>query len=266
MPLLLFSLALAWTDGECATCHPDVAARFATSRHARSFTNANFAAAWEDAVNRAWCASCHLPRGKQVSCSSCHDDHEPVRHDVCADCHTVPSPNVSPPLRFGGDALQTTWAEWKQLEIGPCADCHLDGHAFVGAHDVDLVRSALKVVPERGAITLKTTDALGHRLPTGDPFRRLSIELCTDPDCTEVVTRRTLGVVHQPDESGWMRVRTDTRLGPPGSPWPAEVTVRDPRAQAYRVRLLLADPALTLPVEERVLELYAGLLPSTEPP
>lgn len=258
--LLLVSLAFAWTNEDCVTCHPDVAARYATSRHAHAFDNLNFAAAWEHADHRSWCASCHLPRGRPPGCDTCHEDHAPVRQDVCQGCHTVSGFNVQPPLRFGGDLLQSTWDEWRQVTDRPCASCHLDGHRFAGGHDPVKVREGLQVDVTPGRLVVRTTEALGHRLPTGDPFRRLEVVLCADIACEEVVAKRTLGVLHEADAAGWPRITHDTRLGPPGSPWPDRVVLESPGARAYRVRLLLADPALRLPREERVLDLFDGAL------
>ena len=259
--LFLIALAHAWTNEECTTCHPDVAERYAASRHAHAFDNANFVAVWRHADQRRWCASCHLPQGDPMGCDSCHQGHEPVATDVCQGCHTVPSPNLHPPLRFGGEPLQTTWDEWARVTTKPCAGCHLDGHRFPGGHDADQVRRALTVETAPGRLTLRTTDEVGHRVPTGDPFRRLEVALCATEACETIRVRRVLAVVHQPDAEGWLQVEKDTRLGPPGSPWPDAVSLEDPKAGGYRVRLLLADPALALPREERILDLFQGALP-----
>ena len=63
-----------------------------------------------------------------------------------------------------------------------CQDCHMPegAHTFPGAHDVDLLRRSLNAtvrqVGQTYAVTLHAS-GIGHRVPTGDPFRRVVFEL-----------------------------------------------------------------------------------------
>lgn len=253
-----------WTDAECMDCHPGEARRWKASRHASSADNANFRTAWPEARHRDWCLECHRPDGADaVTCTSCHRDHEPTGTEVCATCHEFEGPRVHGALALGGDLLQSTVSEWRASGAAEgCADCHLAGHRFPGAHDTALLREALAIRAEPDALIVETTAALGHRVPTGDPFRRLEIALCEDPACTRVAAQRTLGVVHAADADGFLRVVRDDRLGPPGGEAPAVLRVPRPAgATAWRVRLALADPTLILPESERFQPIASGGFP-----
>lgn len=250
---------------DCAACHGGPTAGWEASRHASSATNPHIVAALEGARHESWCRTCHEPEPTGVGCRTCHPTHGPTSPDVCEGCHQFAAPAMTGPLALGGDPIQDTVREHRASpaarEGQTCASCHLKGHRFPGAHDPELVRSALTVRAEPGALVLQTTDALGHRLPTGDPFRRLEIRLCADVPCTDVRVRRSAVVVHQPDADGWLRVVSDTRLGPPGS---GSDTLEVPWADGVRgwdVRLLLADPALDVRGSEAVTPLFEGARP-----
>jgi hypothetical protein len=254
--LLLLSMGSAapWTDAECIDCHPGPARRWAASRHGHSLDNANFAAAHREARFADWCTSCHAATEQGVGCTACHLDHERPTAEVCEGCHEFVGPTMAPVLELAGDLLQSTVSEWRASPAAAagetCVSCHHDGHRFRGAHDADFVRGALVVTVEPEALELRTTSALGHRLPTGDPFRRLEVERCADPSCVDVL-----------DDQGRMRVLHDTRLGPPGGDGSHLLRVPRDGAPYWRVRLGLADPDLLLPDEERYLPLFTGAFP-----
>ena len=198
--LWTLAVALAGPD-DCAECHDAVVAQWRESRHATSYSNANFQASLEIATLRSWCVGCHLPTPDGVSCASCHPephDGPATTVDTCASCHQFELPQRHP--MFSEVPVQNTVAEWKVHGAGKtCQDCHFDGtHRLPGAHDPAFVRGAvtvkLKVEERRYSATLETVD-VGHTVPTGDPFRRMELQLCASPACNRILTRRFIGRV-----------------------------------------------------------------------
>src|SRR5262249_1930137 len=116
---------------------------------------------------------------------------EPLLNDArfCAGCHQ---------FRFEvGDALtanitQDTWREWRAI-VGakPCGTCH-STHAYEGAHSIEMLRSAVQVRARASAdgalFDIEATAALGHKLPSGDLFRRLVLEVRRADRWTEVAS------------------------------------------------------------------------------
>lgn len=260
------SAAVEPAPEDCAGCHAGPTEAWQTSRHASSASNPHIVQALADARHVGWCLTCHLPEPTGVGCRTCHPTHGPTSPDVCEGCHQFAGPAVTGPLALGGDPVQDTVAEHRATPAGQagrtCASCHLRGHRFLGAHDPAFVREGLTARAEPDALVLQTTADLGHRLPTGDPFRRLEVRLCADRWCADVRSRRQLAVVHQPDADGWMRVVSDTRLGPPGGEAPDTLRIAWPEGcVAWDVRLLLADPTLDVRGFEAVTPLFEGVRP-----
>ncbi|MEZ4316950.1 MAG: hypothetical protein R3F61_05590 [Myxococcota bacterium] len=255
-----------WSSDACMACHPTETRHWEGSRHASSATNAHFVASLAEARFASWCRSCHEPGGAPVTCTSCHVDHEAPADDVCAGCHELTGPPAFGPFALVGDPLQSTFTEWRDTPAAraghSCADCHLAGHRFRGAHDADLVREAFRVEVSAGSLVLRTTEALGHRLPTGDPFRTLEVRMCADRACLQELSVLRMGVRHEADADGALRVAFDNRLGPPGGSAPDRLEIpRPPGALGWSVQLGLADPLLELPPEERVVFLDSGGFP-----
>ena len=136
-------------------------------------------------------------------------------------------------------------------------------HSFSGGHDVTMVRRALdiEVSHDADAITviLQTTDAVAHKVPTGDPFRRLRISLCQDEGCTQRVWVRHLGVAHE-HRDGVLRVTRDTRLSP-GVAWKQRIPMLS-TAQYWEVALMYGEIQLTpkVPLAEQRGIIAAGPL------
>ena len=243
----------------CRSCHVDVAAAHAASRHGTAATNPSFRAslATAFAVDRRWCVDCHAPRKNGdsgddgVGCVSCHD---PARHTakvdvvVCARCHEVGLP---PSLGAVGRS-QDTPAEHARVvatraaadrSTPSCVGCHLDGHRWPGGHDAAFAGRALQVqtaVEGDDVVVTLIVDGIGHPLPTGDPFRVLAVRACSDRDCERVLARRSLGRRLVPrDRAEWGVV--DTR------PWPG---------QPAQVRLSRADGVAFVEVALESLELF----------
>ncbi len=213
----------SFASGTCAVCHPAAYEQWRISRHAQSGTNAIFAVSAAH-FQRPWCFNCHAPMesaSEGVSCAACHVRegtilsaseptaaaarahpmrHEPALADAsfCAGCHQFPFPDRHALDRgeviYTSRLLQRTYSEWRRSDSErSCHSCHMKGgaHLFPGAHDEAFVRDALAVNVQRESDTVVVAEIrakkTGHHAPTGDPFRRLVLTLCSDPQCTDAI-------------------------------------------------------------------------------
>ncbi|MBN2800826.1 MAG: hypothetical protein JXX28_16945 [Deltaproteobacteria bacterium] len=140
------------------------------------------------------CETCHLADGVVQSATRpglrARLAHPIVRApdlgtEVCVGCHQFTAP--------GGDAwVQTTGLEHAAWTgAAQCTDCH-DAHAVPGAHS-DAVRSSIRAeVRREGQVVVAEISAsgVGHRFPTGDPYRQLVLEL---GDARGLLARRVIG-------------------------------------------------------------------------
>jgi hypothetical protein len=182
---------------------------------------------------------------------------ELARSEFCAGCHQFNFPRPAP-LGAGDEPMQDTLAEWRRSAAArdgrTCQACHLDGHRFPGAHDAALLDRSIAVRVERRdaahvLVTARATGA-GHRVPTGDPFRRLRVELCAEPTCAEPLARPLFARLFQPEGESW-KLASDTTVAPPALGATSERTIA--------VRLQAPPPI----VYWRAVYAYAA--PSTEP-
>ncbi len=253
--ILALSVAAA---GDCVGCHAAQHEAHATTRHARAFDNPSFQAAWSRWPD-PWCTSCHAPDGG-VGCGGCHLDGDTVLtaraptelglsvHEMraspdlgtasCLPCHQFSPPGAREPLQATG----AEHAAWRGDQT--CADCHLAGHALRGARDVAFVRehvtAEVRAAPPGLALEIRAR-GIGHRFPTGDPWRRLRVEVGRDEEvlASWVLGRRVSG------EGGGFHQVADLRLPPPDERGEARIVV-DLGSQAirwWRVTYLLTDPS-----------------------
>ncbi len=163
------------------------------------------------------CVTCHLvdddvvlagPRGPEAPAE---EPPHPLRREAsfaspaaCGGCHEFEFPDARAEPEF----MQTTLAEHRRSTQADrsCAECHMlpraDGgrsHAFPGSRDGAWMRSVVRVEASRAApgevvLTLDLDrDAVGHALPTGDLFRRISVEaISTRRAIRPTVVRRIL--------------------------------------------------------------------------
>lgn len=195
---------------------------------------------WGEGVT---CAACHLQDGAVLSASPPTDAAEaahPVRveprlatADACAGCHDFPFQHHDAPLGqlvLGQSPAQATVREWATSTAADrgqsCQDCHMGehGHAFPGAHRPELVRELLQVsVQVEGPVARFVVAAPGaaHRVPTGDPFRRLVLRTCEDAACEAVVDQVDLRRVFALTGQSW-ELATDRTVPPETARAPAE--------------------------------------------
>jgi hypothetical protein len=234
----------------CAPCHAEVVAAWRQSAHADAFANSLFAASFKY-ERRAWCVSCHAPlpeqaagrlRDEGVGCAACHvrggailaarpataeaEKAHPIvveprlaQAELCAGCHQFNWPITMDPLRYGPNPMQNTVAEWQATaRAETCVDCHMtSGHRMPGGHDGDRVARALDVAvvarPSQVRVRLRS-HGVGHALPTGDPFRRLVVQLCAAPSCEPVLREVFFGRRFDAKHDG--KLVLDTTVPPGG--------------------------------------------------
>lgn len=201
-----------------------------------------------------------------VGCVSCHvvDDAvlagpgpavaapHPLRRDArfvtpaaCANCHEFGFPDNR--LRARPEAMQRTIAEHAASPRGAtgCVECHMRDrtgartHAFAGSRDPAYLRGALDIAAERVAAELvevrvaARADVVGHAVPTGDLFRRLTIAvrpIGPGPERTWSMGHLTRHYALEGGRGAPIRVERHDDRPHPGGP-----------AQALRFRLEPAD-------------------------
>lgn len=109
-----------------------------------------------------------------------------------------------------------------------CQSCHMPrserarrDHGFAASRDLEMLRSAVSVVaarPEADVVTLTLSlGQVGHAFPTGDPFRRLRLEVdAVTPEGLVPLERRALMRAFETRRVGFFkeaRERSDTRVG-----------------------------------------------------
>lgn len=160
------------------------------------------------------CAACHAAPGGVRARRSSGDARHGVVVDPdlggasCGGCHAFgfplgPAPFAPRTLSLH-DPQQDTDAEWRAWRAASgdprdCLDCHGGGdHAFGGRRRIEALARAISVTAAPGALLVGNREA-GHRLPTGDVMRALSIEVASEPlfEAPIVLRRfdRTLGLV-----------------------------------------------------------------------
>jgi len=105
----------------CATCHAEISAEWAGSRHGQAWTNGIFQREYQ-AQPRPWCVNCHAPMPAQQDALAAGDHALADQGVSCATCH----------VRHGRIvAARTTAASPHDPIIDPgfgspafCADCH----------------------------------------------------------------------------------------------------------------------------------------------
>jgi len=269
---------LVWSSTECASCHPAQAAAFEASRHAVAGELAIFTVS-EGNAKTAWCATCHRPAPRGLDCTSCHAAGDAIRtwrpptraarsaHAIvvdaappCARCHefNTPLPDHLDPVVYSDQPLQRTVTEAGGAR---CVDCH-DPHTPRGSHDAAMLRRAVAISARatRDATIIRiAAQRVGHRFPTGDPFRRVVIAVYGDgpaPLATATIGKQLALVA-----GVWAPVRDRTLAD-------GEVReIRLPRATRWTAVYAYGDPRFerALPASEVSIELAGGPLQEVSP-
>jgi hypothetical protein len=133
------------------------------------------------------CAVCHLRGGVVVGPGLGGVAAHPVEvspglrdGEVCRPCHEFPFvESVDGRLVVTDEPMQRTWTEWRASgSTETCVGCHMPAgsHRLRGIDDLDWLRASVVVSADAAGFTLHSV-GVGHNLPTGDLFRRLSLEV-----------------------------------------------------------------------------------------
>ncbi len=237
----------------CASCHAEIAAEWAKSRHALAWTNGIFQREYR-ARPLAWCVNCHAPlttqqagqfRDAGVDCATCHvrggaivnahrrpgSPHTTVEDAsfgspaFCADCHQFTFPVLGAGgqvTRMTGHPMQTTVTSFRAGpyagEQGGCLACHgsRTNHAFPGGHDAGMREAALDVAWCRRGQTLEVgvrNAAAGHHVPTGDIHRHINLRIWRS-SAPEALFEAFIGRRFDPAEGGGKRTVWDSTIAP----------------------------------------------------
>jgi hypothetical protein len=171
-------------DGDCARCNLREAEEWRESLHRASFVSADFQRSY-GLEHRAYCVACHSrePAGDHgIGCMSCHvrphERHQEVATVACASCHDFDAPGTRA-------ILQSTEREHRESAFATtrCEECHMPGHdhRFRVSRDPAMLGRALRVssarLEGRQVVVELASSGVGHRFPTGDIFRRLTVTL-----------------------------------------------------------------------------------------
>jgi D-alanyl-D-alanine dipeptidase len=179
------------------------------------------------------CVTCHVREGGIHSATSSGLQFHPWSKDqrlkkaeFCAGCHqfnfnkTVDGHAFLTPL-----TVQNTYNEWLAYRgkggRKTCQGCHMpDGkHTFQGAHTEAVLAGGidLKVKAEaRGYAFILQPKNVGHRVPTGDLFRHLTLEVAEGQEFKTIATIGRKYGVRVDDQTGnaVQELKEDTSLGP----------------------------------------------------
>lgn len=205
------------------------------------------------------CVVCHVRDGLILSASaptpaglSAHPiRQEPrlARAEFCGGCHQFNIPHDQPPLRYTSEPMQNTLDEWRHSDAAregrSCQQCHMAGgaHEFPGAHTPEFLKRSILAHVRRmpdGSISVRLqAQRVGHNLPTGDPFRRLKLLLCSEPRCMEPLGTLAFARTFEKVADG-SRMVVDTTLPPAAAGRGAEraLLIRELGPEAAYFRLV----------------------------
>ena len=265
----------AWPNGWCLSCHLPLASAQAlvTGTGAPAVPGAFHAAALSETptdglvAEGVSCAVCHLRDGAVVTASTpsllskafhrVEQDPTLGESAFCGQCHAFPFQRHTPawPFSLGDEPAQDTLAEWQRSAAAAegltCQSCHMpEGkHSFAGAHDTGLLRQTLSAEVWRegdGVAARVTATGAAHRVPTGDPFRRLELWLCADAACDERTARASLMRIFEATDTSWALV--EDRAVPAATDGPTahrELRLQpDGEARYYKLWLYYGDARL----------------------
>jgi len=213
------------------------------------------------------CVTCHVRNSKiltstppSIVTNMVHEaSWEPQlqRPEFCGGCHEFPFQNHTPmaPFSYGTEPLQSTLTEWAQSSAAAngvtCQNCHMPSghHTWPGGHDQSLLQRTLAVSVEPDShfarVKIVATNA-AHRVPTGDPFHRIVLQLCSDKNCSQQVGRISLNRTFQRTETTWTQI-ADTTIPPaiegPSSSRFFDVPI-DGELNYWRLWYYFSDPRL----------------------
>ena len=213
------------------------------------------------------CAACHLRGGVLLASKppskAAKQAHPKIRWEpklkrssFCAGCHQFNfTKKLTDPTRVMQSPAQNTYKAWLQSHAKrkgkTCQSCHMKGgdHTTPGAHNLAFVRRAItpKVLwkSDKMLHITFTSRNVGHPIPTGDPFRRLLLEVCPTPACKVVWWRRLLRKTFVFRNGEWFPHKDSRIPGPTSSAtglWKADVKLPiKAKSVFWRLRYFYAE-------------------------
>jgi len=228
---------------DCGVCHERAYAQWSRTTHASAWVNPRFRAEFDPAPSQS-CIDCHADArilegspDEGVSCSSCHVPMTaatsagmdwPAGVQMCARCHQFNFPEPAPGqlARYDpAEPQQDTVSEWAQGALQTCVSCHMSGHEVLGLDDPAFVQRAVEtsaIVQEIEGVASATVTVepawVGHRVPTGDMFRTLRVQVSLPSGWSASAwAGRTFGSqVSDDGERFLLRTVLDDRIPAPG--------------------------------------------------
>ena len=222
----------------CGGCHEAERRGWEASLHGpAAFASVEFQASYREEppdTARTFCIGCHTPGG--VRCEGCHPNAaaharapraDRATSSACGRCHDFSPPEGRGEVRPASrpeDAvfLQATEHEHRASPFADvaCAECHMPGgdHRFAVSRNASFLARAVEVGPARldgdDVVVELRAAGVGHRFPTGDIFRQLSIRAEVEDASGKILVDRELAAHRDWDAVRQGRPeRYDTRLG-----------------------------------------------------
>lgn len=269
----------------CVYCHAPLAAQTAEvlankawylSQHPRATAPVPARQPEPHAAEGVNCVTCHWRAGSLHGPTAPADGAHPVEaapelssSDFCAGCHEFAMPEGHDgAVGFTAEPMQQTHSEWRAWGGGErCQDCHMPGgrHTFRGAHDTEFLRASVDISADRDGDVVRfciESVGVGHQLPTGDLFRRFSLQVDSGSGFEEVASFGRSFRLDADPKTGDIhkRLAADTSLLP-GVPREVSVAV-GAGAVAWRLQYHFASEADErnglLPREALVVLLHEG--------
>jgi hypothetical protein len=179
------------SESSCASCHAQAADDWRGSMHHASFTSGDFQRSYAEEP-RDYCVDCHAPlpdRTAGIGCTACHaadqrhasraPDRAHATTKECRSCHDFDVPGA--PTMLQGTEREHRASAFAERS---CESCHMQrggGHRFDVTRNRDFLARAIRVSDAQldaahGALVVRVAShGVGHRFPTGDLFRRLTV-------------------------------------------------------------------------------------------
>ncbi len=189
---------------DCGECHPDIAASWHDSPHAKAYTDPIFQDSWANNNNDPSCLECHTTNydvatgeylTEGVTCEACHgfasEDHPPATVDlnraneVCGDCHEVTQAEFHVSQHRVAELTCTSchYSHTNGLragtELDQCLICHADGLEGFVAHITHIEDAELSCRDCHGYVSPHTEIPETGLAPTGHDFQA-SLRSCLD--------------------------------------------------------------------------------------
>jgi len=140
------------------------------------------------------CTACHVRDSRIYASDSSGTEFHPWLQDktlaspkFCAGCHQFDfNQTINGHAFLVPEVVQNTYQEWLNYRArggqGTCQSCHMPGgrHLFAGAHSAETLRKAISIAVSKSSHGYEfkiRSHAVGHRIPTGDLFRHLTLDV-----------------------------------------------------------------------------------------